>query len=363
VIRLTKRVAVEPLSARRWARIEERLLERLDAERPAQVDGARPRRSQWVAAGLAFVVAAAIGALVATSMFGRPEPAQKAVTPTPADLHIVTGDGAQDVAVGDSNVHVSASSAVLMSGDDAHGVLVVLDHGAVDCEVAPREGRPAFRVQAGDVQVRVIGTRFSVVRDAQSGVHVSVTRGAVDVSAGGHTAIVRAGEEWPASAPSPLPSAQSTRSRVASEPRRPRPASTPPSVVAMPTAVDSSLEPPPTVDSTPAPTISATPAPSAPAVTAAQATPASAMSAPPAQDLYEEATRLEASNPDRALAIYRGLASGSGPWAANALYAAARLQVERGRRGAARQLLGEYLARFPHGPNARDARDLIDQTR
>jgi TolA-binding protein len=72
---------------------------------------------------------------------------------------------------------------------------------------------------------------------------------------------------------------------------------------------------------------------------------------------------MEASNPDRAIAIYAKLAAGSGPWAANALYAAGRLQADRGRRGDATRLLNEYLTRYPSGANARDARDLLDKMR
>jgi TolA-binding protein len=59
-----------------------------------------------------------------------------------------------------------------------------------------------------------------------------------------------------------------------------------------------------------------------------------------------------------ALATYRELAAGSGPWAMNALFAEGRFEVERGHRAEAKRLLDEYLARFPSGPNAQDARVL-----
>jgi hypothetical protein len=76
--------------------------------------------------------------------------------------------------------------------------------------------------------------------------------------------------------------------------------------------------------------------------------------------MYESAARMESQNPEGALALYRKVASDSGAWAANALYAAGRLQADRGRRADAARLLDEYLARFPNGANARDARDLRD---
>jgi hypothetical protein len=79
--------------------------------------------------------------------------------------------------------------------------------------------------------------------------------------------------------------------------------------------------------------------------------------------MYESAARMESQNPEGALALYRKVAAGSGAWAANALYAAGRLQADRGRRGEAARLLDEYLARFPSGPNARDAKDLRETLR
>jgi TolA-binding protein len=81
------------------------------------------------------------------------------------------------------------------------------------------------------------------------------------------------------------------------------------------------------------------------------------------QEQYESANRMEAKNPEEALKVYRGLATGSGPWAANALYAAGRLQADRGRKADAQRLLNDYLTRYPNGANARDARDLLDKMR
>jgi hypothetical protein len=77
--------------------------------------------------------------------------------------------------------------------------------------------------------------------------------------------------------------------------------------------------------------------------------------------LYERAARMEASRPQAALAIYDQLAAGRGPWAANALFAQARLELELGHRERARRLLASYLARHPGGANAEDARQLLDR--
>jgi hypothetical protein len=79
------------------------------------------------------------------------------------------------------------------------------------------------------------------------------------------------------------------------------------------------------------------------------------------RDRYEAASLLEASDPDGAVARYLDLAGEGGVWGANALFAAGRLQLERGRRDAARALLQRYLVRFPTGPNAEEARSLLER--
>ena len=66
---------------------------------------------------------------------------------------------------------------------------------------------------------------------------------------------------------------------------------------------------------------------------------------------------------DRRAAIYRELSRGSGSWAANALYAHGRLELDRGRSRTAEKLLREYLARFESGANATDARRLLGDLR
>jgi hypothetical protein len=79
-----------------------------------------------------------------------------------------------------------------------------------------------------------------------------------------------------------------------------------------------------------------------------------------AQSRFEQAERFERSDPAHALEIYREVAAANGPWGMNALFAAARLQAERGR-PEARALLAEYVARFPQGPNVSDARRMLDR--
>jgi TolA-binding protein len=74
---------------------------------------------------------------------------------------------------------------------------------------------------------------------------------------------------------------------------------------------------------------------------------------------FEQAARLEVSDPERALEGYRGLAAGTGAWAETALYAEGRLLLERGDRAHAVPLLRGYLRNYPRGANAADVRSLL----
>jgi hypothetical protein len=214
--------------------------------------------------------------------------------------------------VGDSTIEVAPQSTAWVAGDDAHGITVLLEQGRVECEIAPRRGRPPFAVEAGDVVVRVIGTHFVVARNA-SEVNVQVERGAVQVTRGDYHVEVRAGETWP---PSTLAAASTTV---------------------------------PVATSTP------------PAAAAPSAGPSSPPQSP--REAYEKASRLEVSRPDVAIAIYTDLVARGGLWGMNALFAKGRLQADRGRREEARRALSEYLVRYPSGPNADDARQLLERLR
>ena len=81
------------------------------------------------------------------------------------------------------------------------------------------------------------------------------------------------------------------------------------------------------------------------------------------QVLFELAAQLEVRDPEAALRIYGELAAGEDGWAASALFAAARLEAERGQAQRARELCETYLRRFPRGPNADDARTLLAPAR
>lgn len=75
--------------------------------------------------------------------------------------------------------------------------------------------------------------------------------------------------------------------------------------------------------------------------------------------LLADAARIEGRR-DEAVRRYRQVAAASrGSMGENALYAAAQLEGERGRRAASETLLREYLDRYPHGRFARAAAEKL----
>jgi hypothetical protein len=308
-------IEVEPLSPARWAKVEQGIFAELDRAPVAPSRGLAGRTRRHLALGLGAIAVAAAAAFLVVE-----------TTPQETRLasRIETGSVPSHVTLGTSTIDVAPQSAVVTSGSDRSGLLVVLEQGAVDCEVEPRAGRPPFVVLAGDVRVGVVGTRFTVRRDP-SGVSVSVAHGTVEVMRGGQVARIRGGETWP-------------------------PPSTEP-----PRAEPHGAESPP-----------AEPPASEPSARSATTSPHRHASAAPVkpegdQTAFERAASLEARDPDAAMVVYRRLGDASGPWAAPALFAAGRLAADRGRNGDAKALLGRYLARYPNGANAADARRLLER--
>ncbi len=333
-----ERVVVEPLSEARWGRVERSLFAKLDEEGEAAAKSKTLLGKAWsspwramAALAAAAGFAAAAGGAVSHGLW-RPSPAVLA-------SHIATGTAGSHVALAAAALDVGPDSDLDVSGDDDRGVLVVLDRGRVECEVTPRQGRAPFVVQAGDVRVRVVGTQFAVTRDSD-GVSVDVTRGVVEVESHGEVQQVRAGGHWPTETPAPGSPAvdPGVTEAVTSASAHPVRTSAPP---AGPRASALREARPPASDET-----SAVQAP---------------RPAPTPEDRYEAAARVEATDPDAALAIYGDLSRGSDAWSANALFAAARLELDRGHRARARRLLEQYLGRFPRGANAVDARDLLEK--
>jgi hypothetical protein len=311
-----RRLDIEPLDKARWDRIERNLRDRLEQEpisarHPRDDKSPRPAQRNVVA----FALAGAAASLVAVFAWNQLRPAPHAAEhATSSVTRVETRDAPSHLAVGESSLDVAAHSVARIEGNDEIGVNVSLDRGAIDCEVSPRHGRPPFLVHAGDVTVRVVGTHFHV--DHEDGqTHVSVQHGAVEVESHGDKTLVAAGASWPSSehaaiSPEDLPRAEATPSARA--------------LVAAPSAT----------------------------------TTASASPQPSPRERYDRAAALEAARPDEALSIYRELATGKDTWAETALFAEARLELERGDKDSARKRFAEYLQRYPTGTNAPMAREL-----
>ncbi|RMH43732.1 MAG: hypothetical protein D6689_04345 [Deltaproteobacteria bacterium] len=347
---------VEPLSARDWERIEHNLFAALDRQPAPPPAAVVPRRAwMWAAAGCAAVAAAA----VALWPRAAGEPAAPQVS------RIATGDEPSRVSFGDIAADVAPHSALVISGDGARGAVAVLERGAARFAVEPRRGRPAFVVHAGDVRVTVIGTEFAVARHGD-GASVEVYRGTVEIAAPGEpTQRVGAGHRWPARAAAATagdsPAGGSDGSNAA-----------PDAGIDARAARDARRDGDEAGDGRRAGDDRDRPAAArdrrrrstAPRDRGRSGRPLAAQSAAPApspRDRYDRAARLEATDPSAAAAIYRDLARGAGPWAANALFAHARLELDRGRPARARELLEAYLRRFPRGANAADARALLER--
>jgi FecR-like protein len=298
------KLPIEPLDEGSFERIARRL-ETTEPVVPAAAPGRRPRR--WVVPALAM--AAASGVLVAWLALRNEVPVAASNVTTQASGTRVTAGGVV--------LDVGPYSTLSYEGD----LRVVLEKGQVLCDVMPRGTRPPVVVEAGDVTVRVVGTRFAVYREGASA-RVEVEHGIVEVLRGGQSARVGAGEKWPV---------------VKVEAETPAPEQAEPA----PKATHEHAPPP---RHTAPPPRHATPTP-----------------APSPRERYEAAAALESKDPTAARAMYAELARGDDAWAQNSLYAQARLAHERGQRDEAARLCRQYLARFPSGANAQDARELLDK--
>jgi len=328
----------EPLSEARWHKIEQRVFARLDAgELPSTRDSIQPapfapRRVRVWALGL---LASVLLVMLALSRSNRGA--------APTVSRISTGVTASHVALPGVVLDVSPQSAVVVSGSAEESALIVLDRGEVTCEVAHRRpGAPLF-VQAGELSVEVVGTRFTVTRQEEVA-SVTVQEGVVRVTLRGRSASVKAGETWPP----PLTAAASSAPSVVGVPR---PSELPEALGSAGSSVGAlrPREPPPrprvSKDAKEAKDVNST----------VEATRAGV------QHQFEMATRIEAKEPAEAIRLYEEIESTSSGWASNALFAHGRLEAARGNRVAARRILTQYLKRFPAGANAPDARLLLSR--
>jgi TolA-binding protein len=170
----------------------------------ARLGAPRPRWG-WLwpsVAATAAATAAITIAVVRARSFQGPAPIVAAATSAWEGAQLQTAADAVSVTLVDgSNLKVEPRSRVEMRERTPSSLKLVLGRGRIACDVTHREGR-SFVVAAGGVEVRVVGTRFSVANeDAEGGtrVEVRVERGAVEVRGAGPDAeVVRvaAGHSW-----------------------------------------------------------------------------------------------------------------------------------------------------------------------
>ena len=331
----------EPLSEPRWNKIEQRVFARLDAGELRSTQDSNQQAPFWARRAGVWALGLAASLLLVVLALSR---SNRSAAPTVS--RISTGVAASHVALPGVVLDVSPQSAIIVSGSADESALIVLDRGEVTCDVAHRRpGAPLF-VQAGELSVEVVGTRFTVTRQEEVA-SVKVQEGVVRVKFRGRSTSVKAGETWP-----PAPTAEvSPPPSVAEVPRanevpeapgsagstagtqRPRERSSRPRIA---NEVKETKEAPEQIATTKA-------------------------SPPSAQRQFETATRIEATEPAQAIRLYEGIEDGSSGWASNALFAHGRLEAARGNRVAARRILAQYLSRFPGGANAPDARLLLSR--
>jgi hypothetical protein len=351
-----------------WARVERGLMQKLDAEPELPVAVPPRRRWIWIAAP-ALAVAATIALVV--GLRAGPDPVAQT-----EPSRVVAGDAPSSVSFGDAHLALAARSAIVMT-QEAGAPSVLVERGAVVFTVAPRAERPPFVVRAGDVVVRVVGTKFQVARWDER-ISVGVEHGIVDVIFRGATVRVGAGQQWTSESPeatttiamsgaSSSTSGTSTAgsSTAGSSSAGSSTATSTPSASA-PSASAPAIDPP---TPTPTPTAktatrSADVATSSPTTSPATTSPATTMptttSRATDREKYEQLIKLEAKDPKKALAGYLQLSSGNSEWAAIGLYAAGRLAADRND-PRARTFLEIYLRRFPNGANTADAKNLLDR--
>lgn len=163
----------------------------------------RVKRRKQVRMGVAVV------AMLALSLVGA-----LAVRPGPDTLApgqvVLTDAASRTLRIQDgSQVFIAPHAGLSLAAATPSEVTVVLEHGRALFEVAKNPAR-RFVVKAGDVEVRVIGTRFTVTRDERD-VSVQVERGIVEVRDGEHVQRLERGQSWarpPTVAAAPTPAAE-----------------------------------------------------------------------------------------------------------------------------------------------------------
>jgi hypothetical protein len=199
----------------------------------ARAPAARPRGVKWVTFAVAAGMAVALAGVTLRTVQVRSAGAIEGAVIESGSM----GDGQTptSVALADgSRIELGAATRARLTSARSTSVRIDLERGSLEVEATHVDGR-TFIVGAGAYEVRVVGTHFSVRRDAGQEVSVRVDRGVVEVAAvaaGGETRRLAAGERWsapdgPTARVMPSEPAASSASVAAFAPSAPAPAALP----------------------------------------------------------------------------------------------------------------------------------------
>ena len=195
--RIAGRVAVEPLDEERLTNIERRVVAgAVDAAIRGELRAPRWRLGGAVAA-IAIAAAGAIGWALHTAPADAPLAAGGS---EPAAVRVQTAGpsapGRSVIDIGDARIESDPETAFEVTRPGG-GVMIAMARGKLALEVAKRGDRPPLIVRAGDTDVVVIGTRFTVdYGDGSGAVAVQVSEGAVRVVHLQQETRVAAGQAW-----------------------------------------------------------------------------------------------------------------------------------------------------------------------
>jgi transmembrane sensor len=168
----------------------------------------RPARPAWLGRAL---IAATVALVLVLAVRASTHP------PAPQEVSLTSASGERRVTLADGSSIALADHARARLTTEATATRCVVELGLATFDVAP-QGTRTFAVIAGQFEIRVIGTRFSVSRDANGLVEVRVAHGVVRVHVPERIAPLelRAGDylrgdghsvsvEHPAPIPAPMP--------------------------------------------------------------------------------------------------------------------------------------------------------------
>ena len=198
-MRLAGKIPVEPLDEERLTQIERRVVA---GAVDAAIRGQRLRAPGGVLRGLIAAAAIAAAGVVGWAMRGAPAsepvagPAPTPAVPAVPEVHVQTAPQRAVIDIGDARIESDPDTAFTVARPGG-GVLIAVARGKVELEVGKRGARPPLVVRAGDTDVIVVGTHFSVdYGDGHGEVLVHVTEGVVRVAHQQQETRVAAGQDW-----------------------------------------------------------------------------------------------------------------------------------------------------------------------